>query len=283
MSRKEFLLGFLAGAGVMLCATGGAAWILIHAYLSDSQAGKTDPRSDAVEAQDHGAGEELGRILAGIERRLSRIERIPPGEAGKPPRQPGRQNRCFLMKNAFSSTGELYEGLPVFGPTADKYWERLGRNPDLYPEIKRYRILWSGGAWSDWLTPGKDDFDSKTNFDGSARLLWACFTDHSFQVEFHEEMGDRCFLRRNPFVEAGETADGLPVYRPTGDEYWSRIAPDSGLHPEIKRYRFMDSGGKWSEWHTPGKNDLDDEKKPDGSRKLKWCRFSDHKFQVEFN
>ncbi len=296
MSKRDLVLGLILGVGIALCATGGAAWIMLPDRLDAARTrpARKNPDADRADGREPGgmmvlpgptieSDDDLGRLLSMLERRIAALENGAPARPGRVPPEKGLVNRCFLLRNAFTNTGEFYEDLPVYRPTGDKYWERLGLNPALYPEIKRYRILWFGGAWSEWMTPGKDDFDSTTNFDGSSRLRWACFTDHEFQIEFIENKSERCFVRRNPFVETGRTIDGLPVYRPAGDGYWSQLEPDPDLHPEIKRYRILQQGGKPSEWFTPGKNDAEDRKPPDGSRRLKWCRFADSEFQVEFN
>jgi hypothetical protein len=52
-----------------------------------------------------------------------------------------------------------------------------------HPEIKNYRIQWFSGAWSGWFTPGVNDLDWKTNPDGSYRLAWAYFGDHTHEYQ----------------------------------------------------------------------------------------------------
>ncbi|MFH1770703.1 MAG: hypothetical protein ABH828_04040 [archaeon] len=68
-------------------------------------------------------------------------------------------------------------------PTNDKYWQNLGLDTSAHPEIKRYKIQWYSGAWSDWYTTGVDDVDWKTNYDGTQRRVWSYFGDHNHMYE----------------------------------------------------------------------------------------------------
>ena len=62
-------------------------------------------------------------------------------------------------------------------PTEDRYWEQLGLDMSMHPEIKMYRIKWSTG-WSEWFVPGESDLDHKDK----TRRLWSYFTDHLHEV-----------------------------------------------------------------------------------------------------
>ncbi len=52
-----------------------------------------------------------------------------------------------------------------------------------HPEVLNYRIQWFSGTWSEWYTPGVNDLDWKTNPDGSYRLVWAYFGDHTHEYQ----------------------------------------------------------------------------------------------------
>lgn len=49
-------------------------------------------------------------------------------------------------------------------------------------DIVRYKIQWSGGAWSDYFYPGSQDIYQKSG--ENARHWWACFNDHSHSFEY---------------------------------------------------------------------------------------------------
>lgn len=65
----------------------------------------------------------------------------------------------------------------------DGRYSSLGLDISQHPEIMRYRIQWSDGAWSGWYTPGVDDVDWKVNTNGTQRRAWSYFDDHKHEVE----------------------------------------------------------------------------------------------------
>lgn len=73
-------------------------------------------------------------------------------------------------------------------PLGTREFENLGLDISSHPEIARYRIQWSSGAWSRWYIPGVDDVDWKTNFNGSLRRVWSYFADHTHEVEICPNM-----------------------------------------------------------------------------------------------
>lgn len=287
MTRNGGPFRWFAGALAVACLAGGLAWVRFGNTACEGREAGTDGKTEAERAegrgeapvQESGIREQLDRI----ERRLERIEtRLREAGSARSPSRERPETRCSRLRKAFVFSGEVLDGLPVYNPTRDGYWQRIGRDPSLHPEIKRYRLRWFGGKWSPWYIPGKNDFDAKTNLDGSQRLMWACFTDHSFQAEFDPALPDRCLIRRNPFVETGRFLDGLPVYRPTGDEYWERIGAAASLHPEIERYRILEPGSGPSRWYVPGENDADGETAAGEPARLMWSRFTSCEFQVAF-
>ncbi|MBS3109125.1 PKD domain-containing protein [Candidatus Woesearchaeota archaeon] len=50
-------------------------------------------------------------------------------------------------------------------------------------------------------------------------------------------------------------------------------------HPEILKYRIMWGGG-WSDWYTPGINDVDWKTNDDGTRRRVWAYFNDHTHEI---
>jgi hypothetical protein len=56
---------------------------------------------------------------------------------------------------------------------------------------------------------------------------------------------------------------------------------NSALHPEILNYRIQWYSGAWSEWYTPGVNDLDWKTNPDGTYRLAWAYFGDHNHEYQ--
>ncbi|GEM_PF-3271035 len=287
MEKSIRFPGLFAGVLLVACLAGGLFWILVRNAEEGVRPRETGGSVVTIGAYERAEASPLGSGIAEqldrIERRLDRIEtRL--REVRSPGAAPGhsKKTRCSLLRKAFVFSGEVLDGLPVYNATQDGYWQRIGRDPSLHPEIKRYRLRWFGGKWSPWYVPGKNDFDAKTNRDGSQRLMWACFTDHSFQAEFDPALPDRCLIRRNPFVETGRFLDGLPVYRPTGDEYWERIGAAASLHPEIERYRILEPGSGPSRWYVPGENDADGETATGEPARLMWSRFTSCEFQVAF-
>lgn len=80
---------------------------------------------------------------------------------------------------------ELVEG----SPTYTYYWSELGLDTSAHPEIKKYRIQWSSGAWSpEWYYPGENDVDWALN----TRRVWSYFDDHNYKYAYcpSEELDD---------------------------------------------------------------------------------------------
>ena len=71
-------------------------------------------------------------------------------------------------------------------PQGGTGWESLHLDVSKHPEICQYRIQWFNGSWSDWYTPGLGDKDSKTNNDGTERLLWSYFQDHNWEKRLYK-------------------------------------------------------------------------------------------------
>ncbi|MCX6777304.1 MAG: hypothetical protein NT157_00260 [Candidatus Micrarchaeota archaeon] len=78
--------------------------------------------------------------------------------------------------------GRLIESSAQWDLNGYDYWSRLSLNASTHPEIYQYRIVWFDGSRSQWYHPGQGDKDSKTNTDGSERLMWAYFDDHDHQM-----------------------------------------------------------------------------------------------------
>lgn len=68
-------------------------------------------------------------------------------------------------------------------PQGGTAWESLHLDTSSHPEIIEYRIQWFNGGWSPWYVPGVGDLDSKTNYDGTKRLLWSYFQDHNYEIK----------------------------------------------------------------------------------------------------
>ncbi|MEK7465583.1 MAG: peptidoglycan-binding protein [Patescibacteria group bacterium] len=53
------------------------------------------------------------------------------------------------------------------------------------------------------------------------------------------------------------------------------------LHPEIVRYRIRWFSGGWSDWYTPGVNDVDWKVNDNGTQRRVWAYFGDHEHEFE--
>jgi hypothetical protein len=66
-----------------------------------------------------------------------------------------------------------------YTPTRTHHWTDNELVSSNHPEIKRYKIQWFSGSWSDWYYPGVNDVDTKETF----RKVWRYFDDHNYEVE----------------------------------------------------------------------------------------------------
>lgn len=79
---------------------------------------------------------------------------------------------------------------------------------------------------------------------------------------------------------------------PTRDKYWEKLGLDTSKNSDIAKYRIKWSNGSWSEWFTPGENDIDwkdncgdkyylggrdwDLSRPTECSRRVWSYFTDH-------
>ena len=148
------------------------------------------------------------------------------------------------------------------GPTYDNRWKQgVAVNNDytvLGKYIVGYQIQWFNGLWSPVYTPGVDDIDWVTNYDGTQRRVWSYFYDHTHRYY----TGDT--------VEQGAT----------GDSRWTQgtsLDLDNQLiGKDIVSHRIQWSDGSWSRNFTPGADDIDWVTNYDGTQRRVWSYFTDH-------
>jgi len=84
-----------------------------------------------------------------------------------------------------------------------------------------------------------------------------------------------------PAVSCGSTElvseDALD--NPGGSGPFERLGLDITAHPEILKYRIQWFSGGWSDWYTPGTNDIDWKTNLDGTQRRVWSYFDDHYHQ----
>lgn len=153
---------------------------------------------------------------------------------------------------------------PTHPPTWDSRWsDGLSLDIDntiLGVNVGIYRIRWFNGSWSKWYTPGVDDIDWKTNYDGTQRRVWSYFEDHHHQR----------------YIDSG-------VRAPTWDSRWTQGLSGNTdnvmLGKDIAMYRIRWFNGNWSKWYTPCVDDVDWKTNGDGTQRRVWSYFKDHQHQ----
>ncbi|MBM3228999.1 PKD domain-containing protein, partial [Candidatus Parvarchaeota archaeon] len=65
-----------------------------------------------------------------------------------------------------------------------------------------------------------------------------------------------------------------------GGSEFGDLGLDTSAHPEILKYRIQWFSGGWSDWYTPGQNDIDWKVNNDGSQRRVWGYFADHTHEI---
>ncbi|MFH1866716.1 MAG: fibronectin type III domain-containing protein, partial [Patescibacteria group bacterium] len=68
---------------------------------------------------------------------------------------------------------------------------------------------------------------------------------------------------------------------PLGNSTFGNLGLDIFSHPEILKYRIQWSGGGWSDWYTPGVDDVDWKTNDNGTKRRVWGYFGDHMHEYE--
>ena len=78
------------------------------------------------------------------------------------------------------------------------------------------------------------------------------------------------------------TITAQPLGNPNGTGPFERLGLDISSHPEITSYRIQWFDGSWSDWYTPGQNDIDSKANLDGTQRRVWSYFDDHVHQYQY-
>ncbi len=71
------------------------------------------------------------------------------------------------------------------------------------------------------------------------------------------------------------------IFPPLRNSEFGNLGLDISKHPEIIIYRIQWFSGGWSEWYTPGVDDIDWKVNDDGTKRRVWGYFGDHIHEIE--
>ncbi|MFH1311055.1 MAG: hypothetical protein ABIH65_01480 [Nanoarchaeota archaeon] len=92
---------------------------------------------------------------------------------------------------------------------------------------------------------------------------------------------DYIHISNNPVIRDCQDNISSQISPPFRNSEFGNLGLDISKHPEIIRYRIQWFSGGWSEWYTPGVDDIDWKLNDDGTKRRVWGYFGDHTHEIE--